>query len=412
MTNKFGFSSFNSWDPLKKAMVGSAFKKNWFWDHPDPKVRDAMQRINEETREDLDNLQRVLEERGVEVIRTPESTYSGSIECNSILEYMQHENEVPKCRMSPRDEFIVLGENLVLGRPGNLYNRWCDPNDTVIKDKAPWAGCDDFIDSCTEGNAEGNPWFLGHYNMEPDEMPRLDGPCMVRTGRDISVDIEIQRAAGKTFCDRWIHEYNEKFGYDFRAHKIRFGRHSDGLMSIPKPGVILSSVAVTNYQETYPDWKVIKVPKPENDYIHKFWDIKQNSKYIDENGYMHKKYWVAGEEGNTALSEFIDLWFNENVGYAFETNFDVNTLSIDEKTVVTSGNNDYVAEELAKEGIEVIVAPMRHRYFWDGGIHCNTVDLYREGVCKDYFPERGDTHLDFGNPYDKEIAERDNNRNL
>ena len=31
---------------------------------------------------------------------------------------------------------------------------------------------------------------------------------------------------------------------------------------------------------------------------------------------------------------------------------------------------------------------LRHRYFWDGGIHCSTLDLDREGTIQDYFPSR------------------------
>ena len=34
--------------------------------------------------------------------------------------------------------------------------------------------------------------------------------------------------------------------------------------------------------------------------------------------------------------------------------------------------------------------PFRHRWFWDGGLHCITLDLYREGTQQDYFPERAD----------------------
>lgn len=34
------------------------------------------------------------------------------------------------------------------------------------------------------------------------------------------------------------------------------------------------------------------------------------------------------------------------------------------------------------------VVPFRHRYFWDGGIHCITLDLDREGKMHDYFPDR------------------------
>ena len=38
--------------------------------------------------------------------------------------------------------------------------------------------------------------------------------------------------------------------------------------------------------------------------------------------------------------------------------------------------------------MEIVEAPMRHRHFWDCGIHCATVDLVREGSMEDYFPGR------------------------
>jgi len=28
--------------------------------------------------------------------------------------------------------------------------------------------------------------------------------------------------------------------------------------------------------------------------------------------------------------------------------------------------------------------PLRHRYFWDGGLHCCSLDLVREGDREDY----------------------------
>ena len=34
--------------------------------------------------------------------------------------------------------------------------------------------------------------------------------------------------------------------------------------------------------------------------------------------------------------------------------------------------------------IEPIVTPFRHRFFWDGGIHCITNDIYREGQAENY----------------------------
>jgi hypothetical protein len=38
-----------------------------------------------------------------------------------------------------------------------------------------------------------------------------------------------------------------------------------------------------------------------------------------------------------------------------------------------------------KHKVEPIIFNFRHRYFWDGGIHCRTQDLYREGTQEDYF---------------------------
>ncbi len=31
------------------------------------------------------------------------------------------------------------------------------------------------------------------------------------------------------------------------------------------------------------------------------------------------------------------------------------------------------------------IVQWRHRYFWDGGLHCITLDLDREGEREDYF---------------------------
>ena len=42
-------------------------------------------------------------------------------------------------------------------------------------------------------------------------------------------------------------------------------------------------------------------------------------------------------------------------------------------------------EFLKKHNVEPVYVPWRHRYFWDGGLHCITLDLYREGTQKDYF---------------------------
>ena len=46
--------------------------------------------------------------------------------------------------------------------------------------------------------------------------------------------------------------------------------------------------------------------------------------------------------------------------------------------------DDKLLRELEKHKVEPVVIPLRNRFFWDGGWHCNTLDIYREGNKEDY----------------------------
>ena len=63
---------------------------------------------------------------------------------------------------------------------------------------------------------------------------------------------------------------------------------------------------------------------------------------------------------------------------------------IDEKNVVCNGYNEIAFEAFERHGITPHIINFRHRYFWDGGLHCITLDIDREGTMRDYFPERKD----------------------
>ena len=55
------------------------------------------------------------------------------------------------------------------------------------------------------------------------------------------------------------------------------------------------------------------------------------------------------------------------------------------KIVNVNNYNKEVFGFLKKHKIEPIICPIRHRYFWDGGLHCVTLDLQREGARENYF---------------------------
>jgi N-dimethylarginine dimethylaminohydrolase len=84
------------------------------------------------------------------------------------------------------------------------------------------------------------------------------------------------------------------------------------------------------------------------------------------------------------------------IGNYQETQFSVNMLVIDNRTVLAVNQNPLLTEFLASKGIEVILADFRCKSFWDGGMHCLTCDITRTGGMKDYFNDRpGINYLDW-----------------
>ena len=70
------------------------------------------------------------------------------------------------------------------------------------------------------------------------------------------------------------------------------------------------------------------------------------------------------------------------VGYVEETVFDVNMLVIDENNVVVNNYNEKAFDAFERYNITPHIVNFRHRYFWDGGLHCITSDISREGEQK------------------------------
>jgi glycine amidinotransferase/scyllo-inosamine-4-phosphate amidinotransferase 1 len=80
----------------------------------------------------------------------------------------------------------------------------------------------------------------------------------------------------------------------------------------------------------------------------------------------------------------VENWLSHWIGYVDETVFDLNVVSIDENTVITNGHDIRIEKELKKYGVEMIPFDFRHKYFWDSGLHCVTLDLSRNGERESY----------------------------
>ena len=62
-------NSHTSWQPLEAVIVGRAYPADYFDFIADPQVRNQLQQILHETEEDLNNLQKTIEQYGAQVLR-------------------------------------------------------------------------------------------------------------------------------------------------------------------------------------------------------------------------------------------------------------------------------------------------------------------------------------------------------
>jgi hypothetical protein len=75
------------------------------------------------------------------------------------------------------------------------------------------------------------------------------------------------------------------------------------------------------------------------------------------------------------------------------TGFEVNMLVVDESNIFCIAENDHACQQLERMGITPHIIDFRCRGFWDGGLHCLTTDIHREGPCSDYWLGRGPTGI-------------------
>lgn len=325
--------NFNApWDPLKTCIVGRSYSAEFYSTIKNSKIRDSLQRIAQETEEDYQEIEKTLTEFGVNVSR-PELTPNATID-----DFADHEGRItygnsksftliPRPPMQPRDSFLIVGDTLF----NTLDESVC-------------------------------------YNLPPGtKVPRqFDAPLVTVIGQHLIVDCREYP---------WLAEYMQSVCSDRTIVPVHIGGHNDAVFCPLKPGIIISTYHHNNYVDTFPGWEV-KFIKSQS------WDAIPNWRRYKHNNV--NKWWTPDRDDNTEFAEFVDSWLGNWLGYVKETVFDVNMLQLNERTVLVNNYNKEMFEFFKQHQVEPIVVPFRHRFFWDGGIHCVTGDLYREGGVHEY----------------------------
>ena len=329
-----GYATF---DPLKHCWIGSGFKTEWFKDldiYKNDRIMDPLKRIAEETEEDYQTLEKILKDAGVK-------TYRSFLDMDKVGS-LKNIFRPPVC---PRDHFAVVGEK-------------------IYYDVASYHGYEPMLRQIERRSM--------HIATDTTfKVSGLSSANMCRVGKDLYWDIH------EDVLHPFVDKYKEMWTAEgFRVHLSHRGYHSDGCFCVVKPGCIVSLYDIQDYKTEFPGWDVLYVPDQSWSKVSDFLTVKEK---------VGGRWWLKGEEHNDQLINFVNTWLNDWVGYVEETVFDVNMLSIDQSTIICNNYNKEVFEHFKKHKVEPIIFNFRHRYFWDGGVHCITQDLYREGTQEDYF---------------------------
>lgn len=391
-------NAWNGWDPLKQIIVGSIIDPEYFEEVKDRKLRHLLQKLLYETRRDMDNLKLSLEQAGVEVLSIPNNTFDDNPFTNfkNINEYYdkfssewntlgsRDKTGIPKPLIAPRDHAITLGNTLhVTGLATPVvhflkehFKFSSDILDTQLIDGYKEVENKKGHPVKTKGPFELTPqWYEDHGKTDDDPWTicqtwAYDAPLVTRAGDKLIVDVTYRKN-----LSTWL---SEKFPI-YKQNHVAYGGHSDGIFCPIKPGHIITTDYETDYSKTFPGWDVHIINNPENP-LNNEYDM-----FKDENGLHIKRWWTPENKENREYTNFIETWLNDWVGYAQESIFEVNMLVINPELVFCSNYNKGVFKYLESIGMTPHIVPFKHRWFWDSGLHCLTLDTYREGHMENYF---------------------------
>lgn len=305
-------------------------------DTVDVKYRQQIEDIFLQTKDDLDSIQTILENKKVKVHR-PKIDKALS---TTITTPMWTEQGVRNC-MSPRDSFAVIG-NVLLEAASHkrsshfesLYYK--DLFVELFQQGGKWISMPQPALSDLSFNDET---YL--TNVEPI----MDTAQLARFGHRLLVSTS---GAGNQLGAEWIHRTFDNF--EVINMNSCFSGHLDAQIKIIRPGLIISPYA----REKHPDFM-------------QRWDIIRTEVY-------------------DGAPEIIDDRFQDDDWD--NSYFQTSMLSYDENTVFVFEHYKKLfpsfIKDMESKGIECVFIPFKHQHWFSQGSTCLTCDINREGGMEVY----------------------------
>ena len=390
------YSKHNTYGQLNAVILGSYYTPEYFKFIKDPLVREPLMKIAHEINEDLDYFEQVLKSQGSAVLRPELISVDKFVDT-----YHTSQRFIPP-PLQPRNYYSVVGDNIyhlvndtefsVRGCLTSYNNNITDLvklNASLFADSLAanqsaynsslnlWycrekyhelAGCDwPNFENYVNGDRSLIPaiqdelkYFEDSLCYETKEIGPIQGPNIFPTDEALIIDSK-EYADYRTWANKHIN-YNKPI----QVINTTAG-HTDGCFTVLGNKTIVGISPLINYETCFPGYHVI--PISHADYM----EHVERSWHDGTGG----DWWVNGRVPTQPLIDYISKYMSAWTGHAYETAFDVNTLSLNPETVCVINSRVDLTKKLKERKIDPIIIPWRHRFFVDCGLHCITLDLNR-----------------------------------
>lgn len=352
---------YTEFDPLEEIIVGDIYAPGDLDNLLPKKSLAGFNKILEETKEDLDKFAQFLESGGVTVRRPNVKIFQ--------QDYAMPEFDIklPMAPIVPRDAYLVRGTNVFQTYTGltdryfdslayyDIFNKLFDEGYNWIAQPLP------MLKNLHEWN---DKWYFDSevYHTKLKDRVLWHTATMFQAGDAVIVNT---RGPGSAKGLEWMKRNlpNTRFINNPGTVMKNFGHIDHGFIMIDDDTVIHAGL----------QW----VP-----------EVLRTKKLIDCSPYLNDIKWdnFVADATKTKSKydvEWIDKYLENWLGYNQEVCFDLNVVIIDSKNIVWGKNNPELFAFLKREhNIDSHVCFARHFLYWEGGLHCQTLDVKRKGLCR------------------------------
>lgn len=369
-------NAWNEWDPLRRVIVGSV--DGAVLPAPEPgNMRHLPEAgfpagswgpfpedVNEKARVLIEDFADSLQDRGIAVDRPTVMDYRQKVS----TPLWEHDSMFGV--MSPRDVLVTIGNEILEATMTqrarwyeylsyrDLLEEYYEEDPEFVWEAAPKP-------RLTDASFDAEFWPNFHFEWSEEKQrerhlqrkwwttnkePLFDAADILRAGKDLFV-----QASGVTNAKGidWLRKHFGPKG--LRVHEVHFDGyydpwHIDTNVFIPRAGLLMQNPFTPPLVPEF--HKLFKING---------WEIVETAPYSREE---FNPYCYCGP------------WLSNNV------------LSLDPETVCVEEAESQLMEQLDGFGFEVVPVAFHDVAPFGGGLHCATVDVFREGDCEDYFPKQ------------------------